>query len=258
MQTNQLYDIAKLGGIGASDCGKLFTKDGLKAKTAQTLAYDKALEVINGYRKDFTTIAMQHGIFSEEEAFINVVKPFYPNAKYQSSESIWITDNCWVTPDVVDDFDGLTIDIKCPYTPFTFWQNVKRLPEVYISQNQMQMIGTGHKKGAICLYLTSTQIDQYGNKIEFDIPLEKRHLFLPIEAQDEYQKEILKRIDEFIPLRDTIMLHLSKADEISDFEFFNLCENKKVTRFKDKSNLLTWENKIIKNSNEYYVIENNK
>lgn len=249
------YEIKKLGGVGASDCGKLFTRDGLKAKTAQTLAYEKALELINGYRKDFTTIAMQHGIFNEEEAFNNVVKPFYPNAKYQSSDSIWINDYSWATPDVVDDIVGITIDIKCPYTPFTYWKNIKKLPDTYISQNQMQMSGTGHKKGAICLYLTSNNIDEWGNKVEFDIPLEKRHLFLPIDAQPEYQTEIKNRIDDFMPLRDLILSHLIKAVEISDLEFFDLCETNKVTRFKDKSNLTTWEGKIIKTSNEYYVIE---
>lgn len=250
-----LNSIDKLGGIGASEIGKLFTRDGLKAKTAQTLAYEKACELINGYRKDFTTIAMQHGIFSEEEAYNKVVKPFYPHSKYQSSKSIWLTDYSWVTPDVVDDVLGLTIDIKCPYTPYTYWNNVKKLPEAYISQNQMQMIGTGHKKGAICLYLTSTNIDEWGNKIEFDIPLEKRHLFLPIEAQEDYQNEIMKRINEFLPIRDLIFSHLFKAKEVSDIDFFELCGTKKVTRFKDKHNLLTWENKIIKNSNEYYTIE---
>ena len=104
----------KLGGIGASEVGKLFTKQGLKAKTAQTLAYEKALEIINGYKKDFTTIAMQHGIFNEEEAYNSIVKPFYPHSKYQSSDSIWINEHCWVTPDVVDDVIGITIDIKCP------------------------------------------------------------------------------------------------------------------------------------------------
>lgn len=255
METNLQNDIAKLGGIGASDCGKLFTKAGLKAKTAQTLAYDKACEIINGYRKEFTTIAMQHGIFSEEEAFNNVVKPFYESAKYQSSESIWLSDYSWVTPDVVDDVMGITIDIKCPYSPYTYWNNIKRLPDTYISQNQMQMIGTGHKKGAICLYLTSTKTDEWGNKIEFDIPLEKRHAFLPIEAQPDYQDEIVKRIEEFMPLRDLIMGHLLKANEVSDMDFFEMCGTKKVTRFKDKSNLTTWEDKIIKNQNEFYTVE---
>lgn len=250
-----LNHIEKLGGIGASDCGKLFTKAGLKAKTAQTLAFEKAVELITGYKKEFTTVAMQHGIFNEEEAYNNVVKPFYPNSKYQSAESIPIKEGIWVTPDVVDDVEGITIDIKCPYTPFTFWQNARKMPEVYLSQNQMQMIGTGHKKGAICLYLTSNNVDEWGNKIEFQIPLEDRHLFIPIEAQPDYQKEIIKRIEEFFPIRDTILSHLVKATEVSDMEFFQICGDNKVTRFKDKSNLLTWENKIVKNANEYYTVE---
>lgn len=255
METSVEYDIAKLGGIGASDCGKLFTKAGLKAKTAQTLAFDKACEIINGYRKNFTTVAMQHGLFNEEEAYLNVVKPFYPHSKYQSSESIWINENCWVTPDVIDDVLEVTIDIKCPYTPYTYWNNIKKLPDTYISQNQMQMIGTGHKKGAILVYLTSNNIDEWGNKIEYDIPISKRHFFIPIEPQKDYQDEILKRIDEFLPIRDKIIHDLSKAKDISDIDFFELCGTKKVTRFKDKHNLLTWENKIIKNNNEYYTVE---
>lgn len=255
METLNQTDEAKLGGIGASEVGALFTKAGLKAKTAQSLAYEKAKEVIYGYKRDITTVAMQHGIFNEEEAFYNVVQPFYPNAKYQSSESIWINERTWVTPDVIDNSEAITIDIKCPYTPYTFWQNVRKLPETYLSQNQMQMIGTGHKKGAICLYLTSNQIDQWGNKMEFDIPLEDRHYYVPIEAQPDYQKEILDRIDKFFPLRDLILGHLIKAEDISDKDFFKICGEKKVTRFKDKSNLTTWENKIIRNQNEYYTIE---
>lgn len=255
METNIENYTDKLGGVGASEIGKLFTREGLKAKTAQTMAFEKACELINGYKKDITTIAMQHGIFNEEEAYNNVVKPFYPNSKYQSSDSIWIKDGVWVTPDVVDETEQITIDIKCPYTPFTFWKNVKRLPDTYLSQNQMQLIGTGHKNGAICLYLTSNNIDAYGNKIEYDIPIEKRHLFIPIETQDDYQKEILNRIDDFFPIRDLILSHLYKANKVSDIDFFELCETKKVTRFKDKSNLLTWEDKIIKNQNEYYTIE---
>lgn len=255
METNTVEYQAKLGGVGASEVGKLFTEAGLKAKTAQTLAYEKARELIDGYKKDITTIAMQHGIFNEEEAFYNVVEPFYPNAQYRSADSIWLNKNSWVTPDVTDDIEGITIDIKCPYTPFTFWQNIKRLPDTYISQIQMQLIGTGHDKGAICLYLTSNNVDQWGNKIEFDIPLKDRHIFIPIEKQEDYQKEITQRIEDFIPLRDTIESHLVKAVEVTDLDFFKLCENSKVTRFKDKSNLLTWEDQLIKNQNEYYTLE---
>lgn len=247
--------INKLGGIGASEIGKLFTKAGLKAKTAQTLAFEKAQELITGEKKDITTPAMMHGIFNEEEAYYKVVKPFYPNSKYQSSQSIPLGEGYWVTPDVVCNTEEITIDIKCPYSPFTFWQWKKKTPDTAISQVQMQLIGTKHKKGALCLYLTSTAMDEWGNKIEYDIPIEKRHAYIPMEAQPDYQKEIITRINEFFPIRDTILSHLVKAPQVSDEEFFNICGEKKVTKFKEKSNLLTWEDKIIKNQNQYYVIE---
>lgn len=247
--------INKLGGIGASEVGKLFTKAGIKAKTAQTLAFEKAQELITGQKKDITTPAMMHGIFNEEEAYYKVVRPFYPESTYRSSESIPLGEGYWVTPDVVCDTEETTIDIKCPYSPFTFWQWAKKTPDTAISQVQMQLIGTKHKKGALCLYLTSTNMDEWGNKIEYKIPIEDRHLFIPIEAQADYQKEIIQRINDFFPVRDTILSHLVQASVVSDVEFFKICGEKKVTKFKDKSNLLTWEGKIVKNQDQYYVIE---
>ena len=80
-----LTEIDKIGGIGASEIGKLFTRQGLKAKTAQTLAFEKAEELINGYRKDFTTVAMQHGIFNEDEAYNLVIKPVFEKKPLQYS-----------------------------------------------------------------------------------------------------------------------------------------------------------------------------
>ena len=81
-------DFNKLGGVGASECGKLFTGQGLKAKTAQTFAFEKACELLGFERKDITTKPMLHGLYSELEAFENVVLPFYPNALLKSNESI--------------------------------------------------------------------------------------------------------------------------------------------------------------------------
>lgn len=250
--------IDKIGGIGASEIGKLFTREGLKAKTAQTLAYEKAEEMIFGYRKDFTTVAMQHGIFNEEEAFNTVVRPNYPNARYQSSESILLRDGVWVTPDVVDDVEGVTMDIKCPYTIFTFYKNINKLPDTYIAQNQMQMMGTGHDNGFVVIYLTSNTVDEWGNKIEYNIPIEQRHVFLPLQKDDVFQNEINERIDGFFPLRDQIYNDLKNAHPISDMEYFDIARTaKRVTRFKDKSNLTTWADKIFYNEREgFLVIEN--
>lgn len=250
-------DENKIGKVGASEISKLFTEQGLKAKTAQSLAYEKARELIDGYKKDFTTPAMQHGIFSEEEAYYSVVHPFYPNSKYRSKDSIWINDRSWATPDVVDDHEGITMDIKCPFTVYTYWENVKKLPKGYYFQNQMQLVATGHKKGSIVLFLTSNNMDDWGNKIEYEIPIDERHHYFFFDKDDDAHKEIIKRLDDFFPLRDIILECLAPAPVLSDVEFFNLAKDgAKITMFKRKSNLTTWAGQIYKNGNEYYVIEN--
>lgn len=248
-------EINKIGGIGASEIGALFTQNGLKAKTAQTLAYEKAVELINGHKKEFTTVAMQHGIFNEEDAFRNVVSQVFPNAVYQSDISFPIKENVWATPDVTDDVEGFALDIKCPYSVYTFFENVRKLPATYMAQNQMQMLATGYNRGLVLLYLTSNVTDEWGNKIEFDIPLSERHQFIEIDADKEFHKEILTRTDGFFEMRDTIHSHLLEAKEVSDMEYFELGKSDhKITRFKDKSNLLTWKGKIFKNEREGYLV----
>lgn len=246
-----------LGSISASTIGALFTRDGLKSKTAQSLAYQKAKEIITGKKRDITTVAMAHGVFNEEEAFYNVVKRLFPDSIYQSNQTIEIEKDIYATPDVVDHTEKLVIDIKCPYTPFTFFKNANNLPKGYIMQQQMQMLATGYDKGYVCLYLTSNKIDEWGNKIEYDIPLQDRHILIPIEADKEVQKEIIVRSHEFFTVRNRIKSDLESAIEIDDLEFFNLCKTaKRVTRFQDKSNLLAWQGMIYLCGEEYYVIEN--
>lgn len=252
-----IEDDKKVGGIGASEIGKLFTKEGLKAKTAKTLMLDKAIEVMTGYRKDITTAAMQHGLFNEEEAFYQIVKPTFENSVLRSDVSVYIQQGLWATPDVTDDTLDITLDIKCPYTVASYWNNINRLPQNYIVQNQMQMAATGHKKGYICLYLTSNRIDEYGNKIEYDIPLEDRHCFMPLEYDETYRDEIIKRYEGFVPLRDQLVNTLSKVKPVNDKDFFYLNRDRKVTRLRDKSNFFTWESsQMVKNGQYFYVIEN--
>lgn len=250
-------DPRKMGGIGASEVGKLFTGKGLKAKTAHSLAYEKALELINGYKNYVSTNAMLHGINSEIDAYRDVIKKRFPNSVLRSDVSIFLTNkdryNYWATPDVTDDIEGITIDAKCPYTPYTYWNNVRNLPHSYLAQNQMQMIGTGHKKGFICVYLTSDNIDVYGNKKEYDIPVEKRSAFIKNNADLDFQKEIPRRIGEFFSMRDIILKGLEEAPEIDDEELFKLCSIKNVKKFKENSNLLKWNDSIVKCREEYYT-----
>lgn len=255
-------DPKKLGGIGASEVGKLFTRAGLKAKTAHTLAYEKALEIINGYKDFISTNATLHGVNSEIDAFREVVQKQFPNAQLRSDISIFLSEKegmCyWATPDVTDDIEGFTIDIKCPYTPYTYWRNVNNLPEQYKAQNQMQMMATGHKKGLICLYLTNDKVDSYGNKVEYDIPVDERSCFIQNPLDEEFQKEILNRLSGFFPMRDHILKGLESAPEITDEELFRMCKVMTVKRFKENTNLLNWNDSLVKNREEYYTFKQDK
>lgn len=245
----------KLGGIGASEVAKLFTSQGLESKGVKTLCVEKCEELINGKKRLVSSIAMSHGLFNEEEAFHFVVKSIYPKSRYRSSESVWINENCWATPDVTDKGNDLVIDIKCPYTVPSFFKNKNNLPKSYLYQIQMQMLATGFNNGLICLYLTSNKIDTYGNKIEYNIDIDDRYELIPILKDEEIQVEIPLRVEKFISLRDMLMSDLGDAVEVSDTEFFFLHNEKKITRLQDKANPFNWGGQIIRNNDRHYVLE---
>ncbi len=69
----------KLGGIGASEIGALFVRGGIKSKSAQSLAFKKAKELITGFKEVITTKQMEHGILHEFSAFQTVVEPLFPD-----------------------------------------------------------------------------------------------------------------------------------------------------------------------------------
>lgn len=266
---NELYentiheDPKKIGGVGASEVGKLFTGRGLNAKTAHSFAYEKALEIIRGYRDFVSTNAMLHGINSEIDGYQDVVLKKYPHSLLRSDISMFLSEiegYCyWATPDVTDEVEGMTTDIKCPYTPYSYWNNISSISKnpnhAYRAQNQMQMIGTGHKKGAICLYLTSNKIDEFGNKQEYDIAADERSCFINNDADESFQKEILERIEGFFPMRDLILKGLRDAPKVSDEELFKMCQIHQVKKFKENSNLLVWNGSIVECKGEYYTFK---
>lgn len=245
----------KLGGIGASEIGKLFTRDGMASKGVKTLCVEKCEEILNGEKPRINTVAMLHGLFNEEEAYNSVVKVFYPSARYRSSESVWIDSNCWATPDITDEENSLVIDVKCPYTVSSFYKNLNNLPSSYMYQVQMQMLAMGYDNGMICLYLTSNRVDGFGNKIEYEIDINDRHSFITILKDEAIQKEIPHRVGVFVGMRDTLMVDLLNAIEVNDSEFFYIHKEKKITRLKDKSNPFTWGGQIVRNGGIHYVAE---
>jgi len=248
-----MIDEKKKGGVGASEVSALFTKDGIRSKSAHTLAYNKALEILTGERKEISTKAMEHGIINEPEAFENCIMFNIPESNLQSTDSYFIKDGLWATPDVVS--PQSVIDIKCPYTPYSYHQNIAKLKKSYIIQVNTQMLALNVDVGGLLFYLTADNYDRYGNKIEYEIPLQDRFSLVGVEKEDNFESELLKRFDEFKELRDLILKDITGVPEFDDYTFFDICKKKKVTRFKDKSNLRMWGNKILKYNNEFYTFE---
>lgn len=249
-----LTDINR-GSIGASTISTLFTKQGLKSKGTLTLAIDKAVEMVDNYCPNISTPAMNHGLFNEEEAFKQVVKPKYEDALLQSDFSIKIQEGFHATPDVICPKSELVIDIKCPYSAMTFHQNIEKIKVGYEMQMQAQMLATGFVNSYLVYFLTSTKMDEWGNQIEYDIPLESRSHWHSVSEDEDLQIEMLKRVDEFLVIRDKVIEDITAVAELDDKEFFAICGKKKVTLLKMKHNPLAWQGQIIKYNNQYYTYE---
>jgi len=242
----------KLGGIGASEIGMLFVRGGVKSKTAQSLALKKAKELITGERESISTKQMEHGLLNEFPAFEQVVHPLHNDSILKSAESYFIKEGLWATPDVIT--TDAVIDIKCPYTIYTYYQGINKIKSIYNFQVNMQMLATGMNKGSLCYFLTAP-IDKDGYKEEYDIPLEDRYKFLQVDKLDLFDKELFIKFDEFKTVRDSIYSDLLLSCDVDDVSFYQLNKTKKVTRLKDKSNLTTWGGCLVTWKNEYYVIE---
>jgi len=243
-----------IGTLGASNIGALFTKQGLKAKSAHSKAFELAKELVNGYRKNLTTISMAHGLFNEEEAFNVVVKPNFPKAKYHSNKSYQIEGDFWATPDAVVEGECV-IDIKCPYHIDTYKANISNPKAGYIAQVMTQMLACNVDKGYLVYYLTSCDIDEFGNKKELDIDIKKRVAIIPIDRDDNFIEMIKERAKGLLEMRDVIYSHIKDVPIINDADFYDMYDSYKITRLKTKSNLLAWEGKIIRNREFYYVTE---
>jgi hypothetical protein len=164
-----------LSKISASGIGELLTG----GKTAESYLLKKAMECL-GIESELSTKAMEHGIINQYEAFELIVSHM-DNAKWHD-EFTAIDEYCGASADCIG--DEMVYDIKCPFFVDTYLEQAAKLPKKYYYQSQMQMIAEGKEFGSIVLYLTSSEIDMYGNKIEFPYPLEDR-FFIHTFPQDE-------------------------------------------------------------------------
>jgi hypothetical protein len=218
MSTLTDWQTKRRGRFTASSIYKLFVeprtiKDkeaGKLSETAQTYIFELAVESLTGYRKHISSAAMEHGVVNEAEAFEEFCKFTGMNFELTSSTFFEIGENAGASPDGVLYDDNLNIisvlDVKCPYNPVSFYEQKLMLqgdvPKSYFYQMQMQMLATGAKDAYLARYLTNSFTDQYGNKKEFDLPIEQRLFITKLERDEKVLLDIQNKIDIAQELKD--------------------------------------------------------
>jgi len=203
------------GKFTASEIWKLFVEPKTKADkeagnwsdTAMTYIFEKAVEEATGWKKEFTAKAMEHGLVNEAEGFEAFVKITGLNFTLSSSTFIKYGENSGASPDGVlyYDIDKImaVMDIKCPYSPISFFEQKKAhlegseyqgVPKPYFYQLQLQMMAAGCKESYLVRYLTSALTDDFGNKFEFDLPLESRIFYTKVLLNDEVKQQIDQKL----------------------------------------------------------------
>jgi hypothetical protein len=216
----------RLGKFTASTVSNLFV--GGKGATRDSYIMDKAIESVKGYAKSFTSKHTEHGNINELEALESFIEVTGLNAVYLDSVYYPINENCGSTPDAAlinyDIVMTASIDLKCPTEKF-FEQKMmmindskpefQNVPKAYFYQAQMQMMSLskyneslGHPPVTnhyLVRYLTSTNYDFDGNKIEIDLPLNVRIFYKIIHADLEVQAKILQEVEAASKQRDALI-----------------------------------------------------
>jgi len=217
----------KLGKFSASESHKLFI--GGKGVSRDTYIREKAEEVVRKhFKKTFSNKHTDHGNLNEFEAITTFRDHTGLLVEYLGQQYFPINENCGATPDAkVCDFSGRIIascDVKCPTESF-FTQKLlqikeskpkyQNVPKDMFYQAQMQMMAlTEHNKKLghpevtnhyLVRYLTAMDMDDEGNKIEYDLPLNVRLFYKVVTKDADVQAQLLEAIDEASKERDAIV-----------------------------------------------------
>lgn len=208
------FQLVRQGKFTASEIWKLFVEPRKKneswSETAKTYILEKAVEQATGYKKQFSSKEMEHGIISEPEAFDAWRVVSNTDWQYCSKEFFAIGDNAGASPDGVL-YDGLDIiavcDIKCPQ-PITFMTLITDkapIEDKYFYQLQMQMLATKCDVGYLVYYLAKEFVNTYTNEVEFtfDRPLSKRLYVQEVKKNQRVHDDILSKIEAAEYLKQT-------------------------------------------------------
>lgn len=229
--------------ITASGIGELLTG----GRTADSYILKRAMEGI-GIREELSTYAMRHGTISQHEAFRLLL----------SDKAVWhdtytpIDERCGASADAIG--EQTCYDVKCPYYIDTFLEQKAKLPKKYYSQVQMQMIAEKKDFGAVLIYLTSPEMDMYGNTIEYPFPLEYRYFMHEFKTDEEVQYNIMQSVDKYYPTLVDYENRLREIGEGDKEEFFYKQFRGEVTyrKLKTASNFDKAIDKAIRIENEFY------
>jgi hypothetical protein len=219
----------RLGRFTASEIHKLFTG----GTTRQTYIFEKAEELATGRMKEFSNKHTDHGHMYEHEAITTFNEVTGLNAENLLQEFFPINNDCGATPDAkVVDFSGnilASMDVKCPTTTF-FKQKMifvneskpqyQNVPKEFFYQGQMQMLAMSERNKSLGLppvtehylvrYLTACDTDNYGNSVEYDLPLDVRLFYQKIEADFRVQAQIVGLVDLASKERDVLLQIMRK------------------------------------------------
>jgi hypothetical protein len=208
---------SRKGKFTASAMYKLFTqpksvKDreaGYLSETAKSYIEEVAIEELTGYRKDFGTSATEHGNKYEEEAFEMFKQATGLNFDFTSKTFYPFGGNSGASPDGVL-YEDLSItavvDIKCPYSPLSFYEQKEMLmncagnktqgvPPAYFYQLQTQMMATGARIAYLARYLANEIEDtKTGAILQFNLPISARLYWAEVTADQDIQDEILMKL----------------------------------------------------------------
>lgn len=206
----------RCGRFTASKTATLFI--GGKGVTRSNYIMEKAEEKITGLQQFKSYKQTEHGEFNEIEACQAFEKVFGVELDFLSGRFFPFGENGGATPDAaVTDFGGKILavaDAKCPVS--TYWKQklmilqdsrpeFQNVPKDYFYQMQHQMMAAKCDVGILFRYLTSYVEDFHGNKIEIDLPLEKRIFYKEIKADKVVQEQIEEQIEAAAKERDILI-----------------------------------------------------
>ena len=231
--------------ISASGIGELLTG----GKTAESYLLRKTLENL-GISDNLDTKAMQHGTINQYEAF-DLVLSKIDNCKWHDIYTP-INDYCGASADAIGDVG--VYDVKCPFYIDTYLEQCAKLPKKYYLQNQMQMIAEGKEFGGVLLYLTNSEIDMYGNKIEYPYPLEDRYFMHPTKFDEEAADRILKSIEPAYKTltRWTEILTNAPTKDRDEYFYEQMKGLKAYRKLKTASNIDNAIHKAFRLGDEFY------